>query len=93
MPFAVGAKGKKKKRRNSMKYIKKKKVLDAVFNGCGQCNEEIEDLSTLDVVLCKYCTHSHFDELHGEYWCHDAIEAKQVGDEDFCSRWEKKIQQ
>ena len=73
-----------------MEYIEKKKAIDAVFNGCGACTEEIEDLPTVDIVRCRYCTHSYFDELHGEYWCHDAIEAKQVGGEDFCSRGDEK---
>lgn len=72
-----------------MEYVDKKKAVDAVFNGCGACTEEIEDLPTVDIIRCKECAHSYFDEILGEYWCREA-KSRKVGGEEFCSRGKER---
>ncbi len=71
-------------------YIEKKKAVDAVFNGCGACTEEIEDLPTVDIVRCRECKYSTLDDLHGNYWCNRTMSVTRVGGEDFCSYGREK---
>ena len=35
-----------------MESSETQKAVEAVFNGCGACTEEIEDLPTVDIVRC-----------------------------------------
>lgn len=73
-----------------MEYVDKKKAVDAVFNGCGACTEEIEDLPTVDIVRCKNCKYSTLDDLYEKFWCNRFTGVIKVGGEDFCSRGEEK---
>ena len=68
-----------------MEYIEKKKAVDAVFNGCGACTEEIEDLPTVDIVRCKDCRYLAQNDIC-EYF------ALRTAAEEFCSHGKERAE-
>lgn len=66
-----------------MEYIEKKKAVDAVFNGCGACTEEIEDLPAIDIVRCKDCAHMIKDGICDYF-------ALRTAAEEFCSHGKER---
>lgn len=43
-------------------YIEKKSVIDAIWQGCGACAEELEQLPVVEIVRCGECA------SHGKCW-------------------------
>lgn len=72
-----------------MKYIEKQKAVDAAFSGCGACMEEIESITSIDIIFCKDCKYSTLDDLYGNYWCNRTLCISKVDGDGFC-KWAKE---
>lgn len=69
-----------------MQYIEKKAALDAIWQGCGACAEELEQLPVVEIVRCEEC--KHFDKDNA--FCEGRGWPMQLVPEDgYCDRGEK----
>ena len=60
-------------------YIEKKAALDAVWQGCGACAEEVEQLPVVEIVRCGECV------LHGV-----CTYERGLGKDGFCNQGKRK---
>ena len=75
-----------------MEYIEKKKVIDAIWKGCGACDEEIKQLPTVEIVRCKKC--AKYEDKKSAYYKGFCSEMAicLMNDDGFCSWGEKRIE-
>lgn len=73
-----------------MQYIEKKAVIDAIWQGCGACAEEVEQLPAVEIVRCKECKYwkPNWCVAPGYYRCIEWPSATR--EHDFCSRGERR---
>ena len=55
--------------------------------------DDIEESPTVDaveVVRCRECKYSFYDEIFGNFWCNSHSGCRKVKDEGFCDLGERK---
>ena len=55
--------------------------------------DDIEESPTVDaveVVRCRECKYSFYDEIFGNFWCNSHYGCRKVKDEGFCDLGERK---
>lgn len=72
-----------------MEYIERKAALDAIWQGCGACAEELEQLPVVEIVKCEECKHqtSCLSEVAS---LNKTLTGTLYTKIEFCSRGERK---
>lgn len=80
-------------------YIEREAAIDAIMSDPPDAHypswyiDRIKTLSAADVVevvRCRECKYSFYDEIFGNLWCNSHSGCRKVKDEGFCDLGERK---
>lgn len=70
-------------------YIEKRAALDAIWQGCGACAEELEQLPVVEIVRCGECKF-YTSMIPSKKLGICSLVSRHLGDDGFCSEGERK---
>ena len=63
---------------------------DSLFDMVCDDIEESPTVDAVEVVRCRECKYSFYDEIFGNFWCNSHSGCRKVKDEGFCDLGERK---